>query len=99
VLHPVSDSVEAVESGGTRSLRCSICHYRLGPYDHDHKRSALMRERPLTDISQHNALCLEEFVLREFYCPGCGTALAADVQLRDDPIIDESRLTAPASTG
>jgi N-methylhydantoinase B len=99
VLHPVSDSVEAVESGGTRSLRCSICHYRLGPYDHDHKRSTLMRERPLTDISQHNALCLEEFVLREFYCPGCGTALAADVQLRDDPIIDESRLTAPASTG
>jgi len=99
VLHPVSDSVEAVESGGTRSLRCSICHYRLGPYDHDHKRSALMRERPLTDVSQHNALCLEEFVLREFYCPGCGTALAADVQLRDDPIIDESRLSAPASLG
>ena len=52
-----------------------------------------MRERPLTDISRHNSLCLEEFVLREFYCPGCGTALAADVQLRSDPIIDETRLS------
>ncbi|HEX4033365.1 MAG TPA: hydantoinase B/oxoprolinase family protein [Solirubrobacteraceae bacterium] len=92
VLHPVSDSVEAVEHGGERSLRCSICHYRLGPYDHDHKRSALMRERPLTDISRHNRLCLEDFVLREFYCPGCATALAADVQLREDPIIDETKL-------
>jgi N-methylhydantoinase B len=95
VLHPVSDSVEAVEHDGERSLRCSVCHYRYGGYEHDHKRSALMRERPLTDISQHNRLCLEEFVLREFYCPGCATALAADVQLRDDPIIDETKLAYP----
>ena len=92
VLHPVSDTVEAVIQGGERSLRCGLCHYRYGPYDHDHKRSAVMRERPLTDISPHNLGCLEEFVLREFYCPGCGTALAADVQLREDPVIDESRL-------
>jgi len=96
VLHPVSDSVEAVELDGERSLRCSLCHYRYGPYTHDHKRSALMRELPLTDVSRHNARCAEEFVLREFYCPGCGTALAADVQLREDPVIDETRLVAPA---
>ena len=94
VLHPVSDSVEAVEHDGERSLRCSLCHYRYGGYEHDHKRSALMRERPLTDVSQHNWLCLDEFVVREFYCPGCATALAGDVQLREDPIIDESRLSA-----
>ncbi|HLW96124.1 MAG TPA: hydantoinase B/oxoprolinase family protein [Solirubrobacteraceae bacterium] len=99
VLHPVSDSVEAVEHDGERSLRCSLCHYRLGPYDHDHKRSALMRERPLTDVSRHNRLCLEDFVLREFYCPGCATALAADVQLRDDPIIDETRLWTASPSG
>jgi acetone carboxylase gamma subunit len=90
VRHPVSDSVEAVEEGGERSLRCSICHYRFGPYEHDHKRSALMRERHLTDVSPHNGGCVEDFVLREFYCPGCGTALAADIQLREDPIMDES---------
>jgi N-methylhydantoinase B len=94
VLHPVSDSVEAVEHDGRRSLRCSLCHYRYGPYEHDHKRSALMRERRLIEISRHNHLCLDDFVLREFYCPGCATALAADVQLREDPIIDESRLSA-----
>ena len=92
VLHPVSDTVEAVIQSGERSLRCGLCHYRYGPYEHDHKRSALMRERPLTDVSPHNLGCLEEFVLREFYCPGCGTAVAADVQLREDPIMDESRL-------
>ena len=93
VLHPVSDSVEAVEHDGERSLRCSVCHYRYGGYEHDHKRSALMRERALTDVSQHNWLCLDEFVVREFYCPGCATSLAADVQLRDDPIMDETKLS------
>jgi N-methylhydantoinase B len=92
VLHPVSDSVEAVTVGGERSLRCSLCHYRYGPYAHDHKRSSLMRERPLTDVSPHNRRCDGAFVLREFYCPGCGTALAADVQLGGDPILDETRL-------
>jgi len=38
---------------------------------------------------------LPEFVLREFYCPGCATALAADVLRRDEPVLDESRLLRP----
>jgi N-methylhydantoinase B len=95
VLHPVSDTVEAVELDGRRSLRCSLCSYRFGDYEHDHKRAALMRELPLTAISPHNRLCLPEFVLREFYCPGCATALAADVQRTDEPVLDESRLLRP----
>jgi len=95
VLHPVSDTVEAVEVDGERSLRCTECHYRFGPYEHDHKRSALMRELPLTAISPHNGLCLERFVAREFCCPGCGTAVAMDVQDHDEPILDESSLVAP----
>jgi acetone carboxylase gamma subunit len=95
VLHPVSDTVEAVELDGRRSLRCSVCSYRFGDYEHDHKRSALMRELPLTAISPHNRLCLPEFVLREFYCPGCATALAADVQRTYEPVLDESRLLRP----
>ncbi|MGH2930869.1 MAG: hydantoinase B/oxoprolinase family protein, partial [Solirubrobacteraceae bacterium] len=96
VLHPVGDTVEAVEHDGERSLRCTVCGYRFGPYDHDHKRSAVMRELPLTAISPHNALCLPEIVLREFYCPGCGTAIAVDVQRSGDEILDETRLEAPA---
>ena len=91
VLHPVSDTVEAVEHDGARSLRCTCCHYRFGDYGHDHKRSALMRELPLTDATPHNDLCVPEYVLREFCCPGCGTALAMDVQHRDEPVLDESR--------
>jgi N-methylhydantoinase B/oxoprolinase/acetone carboxylase alpha subunit len=94
VLHPVSETVEAVERDGECSLRCTECHYRFGPYEHDHTRSALMRELPLTVLSPHNRLCKEQYVAREFSCPGCGTALAFDVQDRDEPILPGSSFAA-----
>jgi acetone carboxylase gamma subunit len=99
VLHPISDTVEAVEHDGQRSLRCTSCGYRFGDYGHDHKRSTLMRELPLTAVTPHNDLCFPEFVLREFCCPGCGTAVAMDVQHRDEPVLDESRFFAPGRPG
>lgn len=96
-LHPVSDTVEAVDCDGRRSLRCTVCQYRLGDYEDDPKRSASMRELPISDVSPVNVFCHPDYVLREFSCPGCGTAIAADVQHRDDPILDECRFFAPAS--
>jgi N-methylhydantoinase B len=98
VLHPVSDTVEAVEADGRRSLRCTECGYRYGAYEDDHKRAAAMRELPLTETSPHNHLTAPEFVLREFYCPGCATSVAVDVQRTDEELLDESRL-APRPTG
>jgi hypothetical protein len=73
-----------------------VCHYRFGAYEDDHKRAAAMRELPLTTTSPQNDLTLGEFVLREYYCPGCATSLAVDVQRTDEAILDESRLSAPA---
>jgi N-methylhydantoinase B len=96
VLHPVSDTVEAVEIDGERSLRCTVCQYRFGAYEDDHKRAAVMRELPLTTTSRHNHLALEEFVLREYSCPGCATSIAVDVQRSDDEMLDESSLVSPA---
>jgi N-methylhydantoinase B len=98
VIHPVSDTVEAVQANGERALRCSLCHHRFGPYDADHKHASLMRERPLTAISSLNALCSERFVAREFCCPGCGTTVAMDIQDRDEPILDECRFVVPTAT-
>ena len=96
VLHPVSDSVEAVERDGERSLRCSVCHYRYGPYEHDHKRSA-RDARAAADrrSARTTGSASRSSSLREFYCPGCATALAADVQRRDEPILDETKLSHP----
>ena len=80
---------------GTRALRCAVCQHRLGGYEDDHKRATLIRERPLRDLSPHNRRCAESFVVREFFCPGCLTSVALDVQDGSEPIIDESALRAP----
>jgi N-methylhydantoinase B len=94
MLHPVSDTVEAVEANGVRSLRCTACHYRLGGYSDDHKRAAVLRQRPLRAASEVDRLVGDDVVLREYCCPGCATLIAADVQLLGDPILDESRLAS-----
>jgi N-methylhydantoinase B len=91
-LHPLSDTVEAVEVDGERLLRCTVCHHRFGDYSDDYKRAAVLRERPLREASPVDRLVGEDIVLREYCCPGCATLVAADVQLRGDPIMDESRL-------
>jgi acetone carboxylase gamma subunit len=76
-----------------RLTTCILCHHRFGPYREDHKRAATMRELPLTALTAQNHLCLEEMVAREFSCPGCGTAVAIDIQDRSGPILEESMFT------
>ena len=97
VLHRVADTVEAVRlESGEDVLRCTECRHRFGAYGEDHKRASSMRELPITATSELNALGrVDAFVLREFCCPGCGTAVAVDVQLREEAILDESSLHAP----
>ena len=54
-----------------------------------------MRELPITAISELNALGrVDEMVLREYCCPGCGTSVAMDVQLAEEPVLEESRFGA-----
>jgi N-methylhydantoinase B len=94
VLHPISDTVEAVETGDGRAMRCTVCQQFLGDYGEDHKQAALTRDLPLTAICRHNDLCrTDDFVAREFCCPQCGTRFALDIQLREDPVMTESRFS------
>lgn len=93
VLHPINDSVEAVDMDGNRALRCRECHRALGGYFDDFKRAAVVRERPLTELTPLNDWCdTEHFVAREFLCPGCARSLALDVQQRHEPILEEGHL-------
>jgi N-methylhydantoinase B len=95
VVARVADTIEVVQADGERALRCTECHHRFGDYDCDYKAASLLRELPLTALSALNATGLiDDVVLREFCCPGCGTAVAMDVQQRSDALIEESRLIA-----
>ena len=89
VLHPVCDTIEAVEAGSERRLRCTVCHRDLGGHADNPKRAGVMRELALDALSPHNARCLPDYVLREYSCPGCATAFASDVVRRGEPLLDE----------
>jgi hypothetical protein len=91
VLHPVLDTVEAVDHGEGWALRCVVCHQRLSDYDADVKSGTLLRELMLVDVAPGNRRCREDFLLREYCCPGCGTAVAVDVQHRDEAPLEGSR--------
>ena len=95
VLHPVSDTVEAVVPGRRalaalrpvplplRALRPRPQALRADARAPAHRRQPAQRRLPRGVRAARVLL------------PGCATALAADVQLREDPIIDESRLAGP----
>jgi N-methylhydantoinase B/oxoprolinase/acetone carboxylase alpha subunit len=92
VLHSVGDTVDAVSSGGEKAICCTVCSQRLSAYDEDYKSGAVVRELPIDAISPHNKLGdVKQFVLREFSCPGCGTAIAMDVQRATEPLLPEER--------
>jgi N-methylhydantoinase B/oxoprolinase/acetone carboxylase alpha subunit len=93
VLHRVADTVEAVAHEGDRALRCTRCQERLGGYDEDYKRGCHVRELSLSELSPLNARGDKgQMVARQFVCPGCGTSVALDIQLRDAPLMLGSHL-------
>lgn len=99
-LHPVADTVEAVERGGERRIRCTVCQHDLGAYEQDYKQATVMRERSITTSSPLNQLGMTtEIVLREFYCPGCATAIAVDVQRVGEPVLPEACFGASTLIG
>jgi acetone carboxylase gamma subunit len=88
-----------VHVGGIGWFRCTVCGRSLGDQHDDFKRHALVRELQLRELSNANELCSEHYVLREYSCPGCGTAIATDVQERGEAPLPDLRLLAPGVTG
>ncbi|GGH33527.1 hydantoinase B/oxoprolinase family protein [Microbacterium album] len=85
VLHPVADVVEVVDTGNRRTQRCSICRTELAADDESFVAGATTRELDWgVAVPGLGDRVSPEYVLREHACPGCGVALAADVQHRDD---------------
>ena len=94
VTNRLTDTIEVVHSDGMVALRCSECGHKLGSHDCDFKTQSVMRELSITVTSELNRTGdLHGVVLREYSCPGCGTAVAMDVQRRVDPLLPGPRLS------
>lgn len=92
-LHSIGDAYHVIATGGGRRILCARCEHDFGDAGEDPKLGALVAEREITAASPLNAGgAVEELVLREFYCPGCGAMVTANVQRAGDPILIEMRL-------
>jgi N-methylhydantoinase B len=88
-LHQVNDTIEAVRVDGEAVLRCTVCGYRLCGYHEDFAAAATLRELPISATMPGNRHCRSDYVIRQYSCPGCGTAVGTDVQrVGDEPLVE-----------
>jgi N-methylhydantoinase B len=94
VVHEVSSALDLLASG---RLRCRRCRHDLGPKEADPTASALSAELPLRELSTYNRYAFDsgQVLLREFFCPGCGTRI--DMRLRGADVLAD-RATTPAES-
>jgi acetone carboxylase gamma subunit len=57
-----------------------------------------VRERSFAELCRLNEVAPPtDLVAREYCCPGCGTALAVDIQRADEPPLPECRFVTTNS--
>ncbi|MGD9768992.1 MAG: hydantoinase B/oxoprolinase family protein [Pseudolabrys sp.] len=92
----VSESVYAERASGKLQLRCR-CGCVLGPADKSPKMYAAMAKLPVQTIGPEvnpHEINGARFELREFYCPSCMTRLEVEIARPDDPVLDDSCVSA-----
>ncbi len=67
-------------------VHCLKCGVFVAPAEKNYKESVPFRERPLTVAGAWRSPT-RDFLLREFYCHGCGTMLDVEMVRRGDPIL------------
>lgn len=93
IVHSIGDAYHVVEEDGQGTIRCSKCGFSFCDRTDDPKLAAVVAERSIVEASPLNAHgAVEDLVLREFYCPGCGAMVGANVQRVGDPVLREMNL-------
>jgi acetone carboxylase gamma subunit len=89
ILLTLQESLFIVQRGRERIVRCG-CGHDFSEYRTNWKEHALVYERDPQDekiFSQASAPSADWMVLREFYCPGCGTLLDTEGVPKGYPFI------------
>lgn len=89
----IYDNLELVKIDDQEVYRCLKCGYVLGPIAEDYKDFALKNEAPLAKCQPaYLASQTDRFVLREYYCPGCGVMFEVDMVAKEEKQIWSVRL-------
>ena len=89
ILLTLQESLFIVQRGQDRIVKCA-CGHAFCEYRTNWKEHALVYERDPQDEKVYNrasAPSSDWMILREFYCPGCGTLLDAEGVPRGYPFV------------
>jgi len=92
---PIGDTTKVVRRNNELFFECTRCSNSYGSTKiGDPKKNALMRERSIGDVNPWNKYGkIDQFVVREYYCPKCGIMIAANMQNKDEPIMMDMDLS------
>ncbi len=92
ILAPLQEHLFIVQKGEERIVKCD-CGQEFGDYRRNWKFEAVVYERDPTDGEVHvgpRAADPGWMILREFYCPGCGSQLEVEAVSPAHPILFQS---------
>jgi acetone carboxylase gamma subunit len=70
------------------TTRCRVCGHRLGSVTDVWKAFAIRKETPLSEVGAETFdTGSSGVVLRQFYCPSCGTLLDTETARPADPVL------------
>ena len=72
---------------GARRIACRACAHDLAPADGVWKEHAVLDEKPLAAAGGEVFRTEGSVVLRQFYCPSCGTTLDCETALPGEPFL------------
>lgn len=85
----VGEYLKVVTSGEEKVFACVRCDQELGSVAGNYKLHCLAQDRPMTEASPAIAdparYLDEDYVFRQFYCPGCGALIENEVTRRGEP--------------
>ncbi len=89
----ILDNLEIVVEGGCKRFRCAKCGQDLGDAREGYRGHALKGTRPLS-FGQPAVLVPEvsRYVLREYYCPGCGCLMEVETAFAGSAVVESIRL-------
>lgn len=76
------------KAAGKMAIHCTKCGHEIGPCNEPWKPRAVLRERPMREISPTYTTG-PDVQLREFFCPGCLTLLDSETALPGDPFLND----------
>ena len=94
IIAPLQEHLYIVQKGDERLVKCS-CGYEFGDYKQNWKLNSLVYERKPEDGEVYvgpRAFDGNWVIMREFYCPGCGTQLEVELLPHGHPFIFDAEI-------